>query len=407
MKLYTGKVIILSILSSSMVGCNFDKDIKSIEVKQGDELVILGTQANTSFASWIQSEKDNWNLLQVNGAQVSMNSIGAVLINNNGDKDAADVQVSGNGSGMYMIKSDSPLNLQKYSSGYIAFKIRPKSAFPSSFSVSIDNEWPNRSSLQLSNVLTELGQWTSITIPVNCMKPVEGATAIDLKSVVTPFHLDVKEKFDYEITDIVYKLNEEKPTIDPVSCDLAKESDTPAEVIPSLQTDEVAFYYFGNKNGSQDLSDVYPVNSFGANVEKNANQAVHATFSQNGGVFLGNDDSNSDLSTYSEDLLAIDLNVSNYGESDNIQLRMDGSSVDFSRFMTIDKSLIPEGSAWYRCHFPISSLIPTENLSSVNKAVYLSGVWDSMNGLDFSFTNVAIKKISNSYDASQACEEIK
>ncbi|KGK11761.1 hypothetical protein EA26_10775 [Vibrio navarrensis] len=406
MKSCNGKVIILSILSTSMVGCDFDKEIKSLEVKQSEELILLGTQANVSFTSWIQSEKDNWNLTQVNGAQVSMNSIGAVLINNNGERDTADVQVSGNGSGMYMIKSDSPLNLEKYSSGYIAFKIRPKSAFPSSFSVSIDNEWPNRSSLQLSNILTESGKWASVTIPVNCMKPVDGATEIDLKSVATPFHLDVKEKFDYEITDIIYKLKEEKPTIDPVSCDVAKDSDTPAEVIPSLQTDEVALYYFGNKNGAQDLSEMYPVNSFGANVE-NTNQIVHAAFSQNGGVFLGKDDANSDLSNYSENLLAIDLNISSYGDSDNIQLRIDGSSVDFGRFMTIDKSLIPEGSAWHRCHFPISSLIPIENLSSVNKAIYLSGVWDSMNGLDFSFTNVAIKKIPSDFDASRACEEIK
>ncbi|MBE3655926.1 hypothetical protein BOO92_04325 [Vibrio navarrensis] len=284
MKLCNGKVIILSILSTSMVGCNFDKEIKNLEVKQSEELILLGTSANESFTSWIQSEKDNWNLMQVNGAQVSMNSIGAVLINNNGEKDTADVQVSGNGSGMYMIKSDSPLNLEKYSSGYIAFKIRPKSAFPSSFSVSIDNEWPNRSSLQLSNILTESGKWASVTIPVNCMKPVDGATAINLKSVATPFHLDVKEKFDYEITDIIYKLKEEKPTIDPISCNVAKDNDTPTEVIPSLQTDEVALYYFGNKNGSQDLSEMYPVNSFGANVE-NTNQTVHATFSQNGGVF--------------------------------------------------------------------------------------------------------------------------
>lgn len=174
MKSCNGKVIILSILSTSMVGCDFDKEIKNLEVKQSEELILLGTQANVSFTSWIQSEKDNWNLTQVNGVQVSMNSIGAVLINNNGERDTADVQVSGNGSGMYMIKSDSPLNLEKYSSGYIAFKIRPKSAFPSSFSVSIDNEWPNRSSLQLSNILTESGKWASVTIPVNCMKPVDG-----------------------------------------------------------------------------------------------------------------------------------------------------------------------------------------------------------------------------------------
>lgn len=54
---------------------------------------------------------DGWNVQTVTATPVAMTSISAVLINNAGSNDTADVQVAGNGDGTFMLKSDTPLNL--------------------------------------------------------------------------------------------------------------------------------------------------------------------------------------------------------------------------------------------------------------------------------------------------------
>ena len=52
------------------------------------------------------------------------------------------------------------------------------------------------------------------------MKPFHGATAINLATVGTPFHLATKDAFSYEITNIRYLLTTTaKPVVDPITCE--------------------------------------------------------------------------------------------------------------------------------------------------------------------------------------------
>ena len=91
---------------------------------------------------------------------------------------------------------------------------------PEVLNASIDNEYPNRSSLPIASALTGSGDWETLTLPINCMKPFPGATAINLATVGTPFHLATKEAFNYEITNIKYLLTTSaKPVVDPVTCE--------------------------------------------------------------------------------------------------------------------------------------------------------------------------------------------
>ncbi|MEI4992740.1 hypothetical protein U1740_21005 [Aeromonas caviae] len=72
----------------------------------GDSILILfGVGANGGTTPSIQSEKDNWSLQPVTASPVAMTSISAVLINNAGTDDTADVQVAGDGDGTFMLKS--------------------------------------------------------------------------------------------------------------------------------------------------------------------------------------------------------------------------------------------------------------------------------------------------------------
>ena len=153
-------------------------------------LILFGVGANGGTTPSIQSEKDNWSLQPVTASPVAMTSISAVLINNAGTDDTADVQVAGDGDGTFMLKSATPLNLSKYASGFIEFQLRTKSKVPEVLNASIDNEYPNRSSLPIASALTGSGDWETLTLPINCMKPFPGATAINLATVGTPFHLN-------------------------------------------------------------------------------------------------------------------------------------------------------------------------------------------------------------------------
>ncbi|MGY5760372.1 hypothetical protein ACXHPU_00725 [Vibrio cincinnatiensis] len=185
-----------------------------------------------------------------------------------------------------------------------------------------------------------------------------------------------------------------------------KQLDTRADLgvnqAPPLESGNLALYYSGDSSQAQDYTSSYPINSFGFDVEEE-NQVVNVFASDNGGVFLGNDDSDKDFSEYKDDLITLDLKVKSYGETDGIQVRMDGKTEDFGLFFKVDSHILPAENEWYRCQFPIQSLIPINNLNFVKKALYLSGPWDSMNKLEFSFSNVAIKNEEENYNPASPC----
>ncbi|QMV16443.1 putative glycoside hydrolase [Vibrio spartinae] len=398
MKQITAKSLILSLTPMILAGCNFEKNIDHIDVsKKSNDLVLLSAGSSSDISPWIQSEKDAWNLAAVTASQTSMTSISAALID-----DTVDVQVAGSGSGILMMQSTSEIDVSQYKSGYIQFKIRPKSTPPSAITLSIDNEWPVRSSLVLSGKLADDASWQTLAVPVACMKPFDGATAVDLSQVKNPFHLDVKEAFNYEITDISYRLTtDQTPVVDPVTC-----GDVAAKNIvnqaPDLVAGDTALFYSGDMTEAQDLSSAYPPNDFSGNV-KSVNNIITVSFSKNNGVFLGTDDAKGDFSSHTTDVVTVDMKVKSYGDSGSIQARMDGQTADTGTFFSLDSSSLPADDKWYRCQMPVSSMIPTSNLSSVKKAFYVSGVWDQMNNLEFSFANVAVTKPRKDYQSTKPC----
>lgn len=422
----TKKGLLASLIAATLLGgCGGAEDIPASSTNNGggvtppvtddSTLLLFGVGASSSATPRIQSEKDGWNVQPVTATPVAMTSISAVLINNAGTNDTADVQVAGDGDGTFMLKSDAPLNLSQYASGFIEFQLRAKSPVPQVLNASIDNEYPNRSSLPIASAVTGSGNWETLTLPINCMKPFSGATAINLASVGTPFHLATKEAFDYEITNVKYKLTTSAtPIVDPVTCEAA--ADNPGaggstgsgvNQAPALAATDAALYYSGDKSLATDLSASYPVNGFGGTLT-DAGQVVSEDFPGNGGVFLGSDTANSDLSAYQAGAMTLDLKVASYGAASEIQIRMDGTAgPDYGTFFTMDSSKVPADDSWYRCTLPVASLIPSANTNSVQKALYMAGAWDAMAGLQFSFTNVALKAaIPADFDASTPCQPI-
>ncbi|HBC3374041.1 TPA: hypothetical protein KDY48_004300 [Vibrio parahaemolyticus] len=384
-------------MALAISGCNSDNSGNPEEVPSNEELKLFGVGSKAGMSSWIQSENDGWKVIEVSETQAILADINAVLINNNGESDTADIQVTGTGSHLFMLKSEAATDLSSYQNGYLEFKVRAKSAAPDSIVVSVDNEWPNRSSLVLSGSLTGSGDWETISVPVNCLQPVEGATAVDFAQVSWPFHLDIQESFDFEITDISYRLTTDQ---DPVSCNSDSEP-----TVPALNSGEAALYYSGDISQAKDYTSAYPLNSFGFVVTEE-NHVVHVVASENGGVFLGSDESDDDFSAYKDDFVSLDLKVASYGESNDIQLRMDGATEDYGTFFTVNTNVVPSDDEWYRCQLPVSSMIPTDNLSSVKKAIYISGTWDSMKDLEFSFANVSIEAEDDGYDPSNPCRKL-
>ena len=421
----TKKGLLASLIAATLLGgCGGAENIPANSNNNGgvtppetgdSTLLLFGVGASTSATPRVQSEKDGWSVQPVTASPVAMTSISAVLINNAGTNDAADVQVAGDGDGTFMLKSDTPLNLSKYATGFLEFQLRAKSPVPQVLNASIDNEYPNRSSLPIASAVTGSGNWETLTLPINCMKPYPGATAINLASVGTPFHLATSEAFDYEITNVKYRLTTtETPVVDPVTCEAAGgdpgTGDNPGSGVnqaPALTATDTALYYSGDKSLATDLGANYPVNGFGGTLN-DADQVVSADFPGNGGVFLGSDSANSDLSAYQAGAMTLDIKVASYGASPNIQIRMDGTSgPDYGTFFTMDSTVVPADDSWYRCTLPITSLIPAANIGSVQKALYMAGAWDSMAGLKFSFTNVALKAaLLSDFDASTPCQKI-
>ncbi len=405
------KIIFLSLISMAITisGCNSENNsndnnqASSGNKQAGSQLKLFGVDAATGILPWIQSENDSWKTVPVEENQVSLADINGVLINNNGQSDTADIQITGNGSTshVFMLKSENGMDLSSYKTGYIEFKVRAKTAVPSSIIVSVDNEWPNRSSLVLTDALTGGGEWETLTVPVKCLKPFDGATAVDFSQVGAPFHLDIKESFDFEITDIIYRSTTDKETvIDAESCGVSNVNNAPA-----LNSGEVALYYSGNVSQAQDYSSAYPVGRFDIEVTEE-NQIVNVVSTGNGGAFLGNDDSDKDFSAYKDHFITLDLKVKSYGESDGIQIRMDGETEEYGMYFNVTNSILPSDNQWYRCQIPVSSVIPQANLVKVKKAIYMSGQWDSMNNLEFSFSNISIRAEGDSYDASTPCVKL-
>jgi len=221
------KIIFLSLISMAITisGCNSEKEVNNQTTAETTETIgenqtdnglkLFGVDATEGIVPWIQSQDDGWNIAKVEEAQASLVDINGVLINNNGQNDTADIQITGAGttSHMFFLKSESGMDLSSYKNGYIEFKVRAKTNAPSAMTVSIDNEWPNRSSLVLTNALKGGGEWETLTVPVACLKPFDGATAVDFSQVGAPFHLDIKETFDFEITDIFYRSTTDKETV--------------------------------------------------------------------------------------------------------------------------------------------------------------------------------------------------
>lgn len=419
----TKKGLLASLIAATLLGgCGGAEDIPASggvtppDNGGGDSsLLLLGVGATASTTPRVQSEMDGWNVQAVTATPVAMTSISAVLINNAGTNDTVDVKVAGNGDGTFMLKTDTPLDLSKYASGFIEFQLRAKSAVPEVLNASIDNEYPNRSSLPIASAVKGGGNWETLTLPINCMKPFSGATAINLASVASPFHLATKEAFDYEITNVKYKLTTtETPVVDPVTCEAAgggnpdTGGDTGSGVnqAPALAAADAALYYSGDKSLATDRSASYPVYHDATVTE--ADQVVTADLPGNGFAFLGDDSSNSDLSAYQAGAMTLDVKVTSYGASPNIQIRMDGTAgPDFGTFFTMDSSKVPADDSWYRCTLPVASLIPAAHINSVQKALFMAGAWDSMAGLKFSFTNVALKSaVPADFDANSPCQKI-
>lgn len=105
-----------------------------------------------------------------------------------------------------------------------------------------------------------------------------------------------------------------------------------------------------------DRSADYPAASFGGTLT-DENQVITMDLPGNGAAFLGTDSANGDLfSAYQDGAMLLDLKVSSYGDSPNIQIRMDGTAgLDFGTFFTMDSNIVPDDDTWYRCILPVAS----------------------------------------------------
>lgn len=397
------KGIHLSLIAAALLaGCGGAENIGSNSgggstppTDDGTSSLFFGKDAASSAAPMVQSERDGWSVQAVSATPVALQSISAVLINHEGENDAADVQVSGDGDGTFMLKSDSAINLSQYAGGFVTFELRAKSAVPQSMSVSIDNEYPNRSSLPIAKYLASDGNWQKLVVPVACMKPFPGATAVNLSSVHTPFHLATTEKFDYEITNVRYELTiTDSPVVDPVTCEDGSEPapDTGSGVnsAPALVSGDAAIYYSGYVTSATSLNADYPLNSFGVETT-DENGVLTANYPGNGGLFFGADNSAGDLSSYQDGSMTFDIQVNSYGDSPELQIRSDGTAgPDYGTFVTLNADAVPADGTWYRCHYPYNAMIPVSNMNSVQKVIYVSGAWDSMSGMNFALANVAL-----------------
>ena len=67
-------------------------------------------------------------------------------------------RVPGDGDGTF-ISNPTPAESEQVCFGFIEFQLRTKSTVPEVLNVSIDNEYPNRSSLPIASALANTGDW--------------------------------------------------------------------------------------------------------------------------------------------------------------------------------------------------------------------------------------------------------
>ncbi|PNH83220.1 putative glycoside hydrolase [Vibrio diazotrophicus] len=407
------KLIAIAILPFLLAGCGEEQKPSSSgsgsgvgsSDSTGRVFNLFGVKAvDSAYKALILSATDGYASTVVTDAYVSSSDINAGLINNNGTNDTIDVEIKGVASGSLMLQAgEQKEDFSSFESGYLEFNIRSKSAVPDDLTVAIDNGWPNRKVFSLNGYVNFTNDWEGISIPIKCMKPGSGMNDFSLDSVATPFFMESSKAYSYEITDIAYKEKSEfTPVVDATSCTSSASVNNPA----ALAAGDLSVYYTGDKSLATDISDKYTLGDFvvsGSSTKTESGQVIHLSLPVNGGIFFeaGSGNERDFSSFYAASYMTIDLKVDNYGSSPNLQIKMEGATSNDANFYAVDSSLVPADSSWYRCNLPVSSLAPSETyLSSTKKAAYLSGQWDSMVGLEFSFTNIAFINTKNISGAS-------
>ncbi len=423
------KFIAIAILPLLLAGCDFDDESASTSDNSGGTsssggeisgsvFNLFGVNAvDSGYSALILSATDNYASTVVTDAYVYSSDINAGLINNNGTNDTIDVEVVGVAAGSLMLQADNQsADFSTYESGYLEFKIRSKSAVPEDLTVAIDNGWPNRKVFSLNGHVDYTNAWEEISIPIQCMQPGEGMDDFSLSSVVTPFYMESSSSYSFEITDIAYKeVSEFTPVVDAESCAASggsledpsgegDESEAGVNNAVALSSSDISIYYTGDDSLATDVSSNFPLGYYGGDVTESG-QVLQFSLTGNGGIFLKADDGNEmDFSSfYAAGFMSIDIKVEDYGSSPDLQIKLEDvdSKPNYSNIYSVDSSAVPADGSWYRCNIPVSSLAPSEDyLASTSKAPYLSGLWDSMENLNFSFTNVALISSKNFSDSS-------
>ncbi|MEI8659065.1 putative glycoside hydrolase [Vibrio sp. Hal054] len=402
------KLIAIAILPFLLAGCGEEQNTSSgtsSSDSTGKVFNLFGVKAvDSAYKALILSATDGYASTVVTDAYVSSSDINAGLINNNGTNDTIDVEIKGVASGSLMLQAgEQKEDFSSFESGYLEFNIRSKSAVPDDLTVAIDNGWPNRKVFSLNGYVNFTNDWEGISIPIKCMKPGSGMSDFSLDSVATPFFMESSKAYSYEITDIAYKEKSEfTPVVDATSC--KKSVNDPAPLVAG----DLSIYYTGDDSLATDISSKYPLADFGG-TRTESGGVVHFSLPANGGVFFqaASGDELNLSSFYAAGFLTIDIKIDNYGTSPNLEIKLEdvdpGTSND-TKYL-INNGLIPANSSWYRCNLPVSSLaLDGSYLSSTSKAAYLSGEWDKMVGLDFSFTNVALINSRNISGASDCVQ---
>ncbi|MGL6172959.1 MAG: hypothetical protein ACRC1S_13920 [Vibrio sp.] len=184
---------------------------------------------------------------------------------------------------------------------------------------------------------------------------------------------------------------------------------------PALSDGDFAVFYSGDSSLATDLSDKHKFDSFFVpGFEQHpkpepTEDVIDVLFPGNGGIYFQSADGQAtDLSElYAAGVMTIDLKVTDYGESDGIQVRLESATPQYSNFYQIDKGQVPAGGDWYRCQLLVSDLAPSADyLNAAFRTPYISGVWDSMADLQFTLANVAFLVSSSAPNGNTGCRPL-
>ncbi|MDE1513492.1 hypothetical protein PUN32_00505 [Vibrio sp. dsl-7] len=185
--------------------------------------------------------------------------------------------------------------------------------------------------------------------------------------------------------------------------------DSPAfNSAPALSNGDFAVFYSGDFSLATDLSDKHKFDSFGAEREL-TEDVIDVLFPGNGGIFfepaVGQVTDLSEL--YAAGVMTIDLKVKNYGESNEIQVRLESATPQYDNYYQIGVGQVPAGGDWYRCQLLVSDLAPSADyLNAAFRTPYISGVWDSMADLQFTLANVAFLVSSSAPNGNTGCRPL-